>query len=120
MVVLDAKTETLYLTELLLQASRWQRSEGEVLTGVELEIQDRLRRLCGVETIDDDGMAQSDVVVDVNSKTHEGQCRIKGVDGKKHWVSTNLCVQVPNKHSKTGFSWQLRDFEVGESIDGEE
>lgn len=113
MVVLDAKTETLYLTELLLQASRWQRSEGEVLTGVELEIQDRLRRLCGVETIDDDGMAQSDVVVDVNTKTHEGKCRINGADGRKHWVSTNLCERVPNKHSKTGFSWRLKDDERG-------
>ena len=47
--------ELLYLSDLLLQASRWERSEGETLTGLELEVQDRMRRLTGVNTIDEDG-----------------------------------------------------------------
>ena len=56
---MNKSEELLYLSDLLLQASRWERSEGETLSGLELEVQDRMRRLTGINTIDADGRAQS-------------------------------------------------------------
>lgn len=72
-----------YLAELLLQASRWERSEGEVLSGLELEVQDRIRRLSGINTVDDNGRVQSDLKKLVN-KLGVAKQPTK-VPSLKHW-----------------------------------
>lgn len=66
---MTTQEEMAYLAELLLQASRWERSEGEVLCGLELEVQDRIRRLSGINTVDDNGRVQSDLQKLVNKPT---------------------------------------------------
>lgn len=53
--------ERLYLETLLLESSRWRITEDDPYSPIEREIMDRLRRLNGIETIDDNGYAQSDV-----------------------------------------------------------
>lgn len=67
----------MYLAELLLQASRWERSEGEVLSGLELEVQDRIRRLSGINTVDNNGRVQSDLQKLANKPTK--------APSLKHW-----------------------------------
>lgn len=55
------KEERLYLETLLLESSRWRISEDDPYSPIEREILDRLRRLNGIETIDENGYAQSEV-----------------------------------------------------------
>ena len=108
--------ELRYLTDLLMEASRWTRSEGEPLTGVELEIQDRIRRLTGVKTVDSEGYAQSVVERGLarqqsknkNKNLHVGQVRVC-IDGKPKWFPESMCMQVPFAKSKNGKKWVLRE-----------
>ena len=48
-----------YLINLLFEGTRWKVDHDEVLNGLELEVRDRLRRLSGINTIDEDGLCQS-------------------------------------------------------------
>lgn len=50
-----------YLIDLLFESARWKVDHDEVLNGLELEIRDRIRRLSGVNTIDEEGLCQSDL-----------------------------------------------------------
>ena len=108
--------ERLYLEELLLESARWTRDPDEPYCSLELEIRDRLRRLNHVNTVDNNGLAQS--VVErglarqaerdrVAAKWHPNQVRVK-INGKSRWTSKDLCVQVPCAHSKNGMKWVLR------------
>lgn len=111
--------EIRYLSDLLLQASRWERSEGEVLSGLELEVQDRMRRLTGVETVDENGMCQSVVERGLakaaeakekkkkyKNKTKEGRHRIF-IQGRRLTVDLDKLVKVPFKSSPTGYKYEL-------------
>lgn len=108
--------EIRYLSDLLLQASRWERSEGEVLSGLELEVQDRMRRLTGVDTVDENGMCQSVVERGLakaakkkkkyKNRTKEGRQRIN-VQGHRLTVDMDKLVKVPHKSSPTGYKWEL-------------
>lgn len=51
--------ERQYLCELIMSASEWRISEGDDTDALRLEIQDRLRRLNGIDTVDENGYAQS-------------------------------------------------------------
>lgn len=48
-----------YLIDLLFESTRWKVDQDEVLNGLELEVRDRLRRLSGVNTVDQAGLCQS-------------------------------------------------------------
>ena len=110
MGILNEQQETAYLADLLLQASRWERSEGEVLSGVELEIQDRMRRLTGINTVDEEGRAQSEIANGPwNDPDHPNRVRVSMPDGKKKWVPKDMVDKVPSKHSKTGFKYVLKE-----------
>jgi hypothetical protein len=106
--------ELRYLSDLLLQASRWERSEGEVLSGLELEVQDRIRRLTGVETVDENGMAQSVVErglakAAAKSGQRHGQLRPGyhrvSINGKKLTLHESQLEKVEYKCSPTGYRW---------------
>lgn len=107
--------ELRYLSDLLLQASRWERSEGEVLSGLELEVQDRVRRLTGVDTVDDNGMAQSVVergITKQKAKQKHGQLQPGyhrvSVNGKKLTLHESQLEKVEFKCSPTGYRWILK------------
>jgi len=55
---MTTQEEILYLTDLLLESARWTRDPEEAYCNIELEIRDRLRRLNGIDTIDENGLAQ--------------------------------------------------------------
>ena len=59
--MMTSSEEREYLIDLLFEGTRWKVDEDEVLNGLELEIRDRLRRLSGVNTIDEDGLCQSEL-----------------------------------------------------------
>lgn len=108
--------ELLYLSDLLLQASRWERSEGETLSGLELEVQDRMRRLTGVNTIDEDGRAQSEPKFQSSDPSYEykkqwvkDKVRIKLDDGKIRWVLKEHCHKVPRPAQPFLTKWALKD-----------
>lgn len=56
--------ELRYLSLLLLEASKWQVSEGDSRTPLELEIDSRIQRLTGVEEVVIDGRLQASVASD--------------------------------------------------------
>lgn len=59
---MTANEERQYLCELIMSASEWRLSEGDERDTLRLEIQDRLRRLNGVDTEDENGYIQSEPV----------------------------------------------------------
>lgn len=59
---MTADEERQYLCDLIMSASEWRLSEGDERDTLRLEIQDRLRRLNGVETEDENGYVQSEPV----------------------------------------------------------
>ena len=52
--------ELQYLTTLVLEASKWRISEGDDSDTIRLEVQDRIRRLTGINTTDENGLNQSE------------------------------------------------------------
>lgn len=110
--------EISYLTDLLLQASRWERSEGEVLSGLELEVQDRLRNLLGQNTVDEEGRAQSAPVRTTDEATRErkrrwaakkyaGLVRVRRGGGKVIWVPRDQVDTIQIK-TGTGFKYIIK------------
>lgn len=59
---MTADEERQYLCDLIMSASEWRLSEGDERDTLRLEIQDRLRRLNGVNTEDENGYVQSEPV----------------------------------------------------------
>lgn len=109
------REELRYLIDLVMEAARWERSEGECKSALELEISERLNRLLPAEEEKGDPVAErvkqwiGEPHSTVRSREYRnGKVRAKGPDGKKHWYKAELCEQVPCAHSKTGYSWCLK------------
>lgn len=120
-----------YLIDLLFESARWKVDHDEVLNGLELEIRDRLRRLSGVNTVDQDGLIQSDLpdnlpAEDENltgggehiaspekvEKAWQKQWKWKmdkvrvHIDGKVVWKPKDQCTREPRDNSHGGPKWQ--------------
>lgn len=113
---MNRKEELRYLTLLCLEASRWERSEGEVKSGLELEVEHRLNSLLDVDDkVDDRIVIQSPA--EVNPVIHlDATEAVSGSPGKEDYVRITVngrrrsflkmfCKKVPCKHSKTGYRW---------------
>jgi len=125
--MMTASEEREYLIDLLFESARWKVDHDEVLNGLELEIRDRLRRLSGVNTIDEDGLCQSDLpnnlpaedealtgdehlaspgkVDDARRKWEKEKVRVY-IDGKHVWKRRSECVRQPRDNSKGGGPWK--------------
>lgn len=104
--------ERLYLEELLLESARWTRDPDEPYCSVELEIRDRLRRLNHVNTVDENGLAQSVVergLARQEAKQKHGQLQPGyhrvSVNGKKLTLHESQLDKVEFKCSPTGYRW---------------
>ena len=133
---MTADEERQYLCDLIMSASEWRLSEGDERDTLRLEIQDRLRRLNGVETEDENGYVQSEPVevspvlteddykaleaAKVNehlasvekvnesrSKWERGKVRVF-IDGKHVWKPRSECYKAPRDNSKGGCAWTWR------------
>lgn len=104
--------EICYLTDLLLQATRWQCSEGEQLDPLQLEVKDRLARLTGqpsinVENVPSDKVVQKERKANSNKKHHD-KYKETHVRVGKTWVLREDAVQVPRANG-TGWKWALKE-----------
>ena len=106
--------ERLYLEELLLESTRWIRDPDESLTGVELEIRDRLRKLNGIDTVDKNGLAQSVVergLAKAAAKSGQSHGQLRpgfhrvSYNGKKLTLHESQLEKVEYRCSPTGYRW---------------
>lgn len=116
--------ELQYLLSIVLEASQWRLSEGDERDTIRLEVQDRIRRLSGQNTVDENGLCQSDplpeteqqepeeVPVQTNStKSHEwmkGRVHVKFDDGNYHWCKAEHCTKVPRPTQPYLTKWQVK------------
>lgn len=110
---MDEKQELLYLQQLVLDASTWRLSEGDDRDCIRLEVQDRLRRLAGQETIDQNGFAQSEPSqqpdTPMSSKTAWEHARRRVRIGKRYaWVLKEHTERVPREDSPNRTRWAVK------------
>lgn len=108
--------ELQYLLSIVLEASQWRLSEGDDRDTIRLEVQDRIRRLSGQNTVDENGRAQSEpnyTPTDPNYKYKKqwvkDKVRIKLDDGRVRWVLREHCHKVPRPAQPYLTKWTLKD-----------
>lgn len=106
--------EICYLTDLLLEATRWQCSEGERLDPLHLEIKDRLARLTGQQSVNVEGVPSdkikpsNDNGCDAKAKWSAERVRVKMDDGTWKWHLRTECVKVPVHGQRGKWKWGLK------------
>ena len=111
--------EILYLTDLLLQATRWQVSEGECLDPLQLEVKDRLARLTGQCSINVKGVPSDKVEIapkkDYRAKWSSERVRVKMEDGTWKWRLRTECEKVPVPGQRGKWKWAVKSTEKEET-----
>lgn len=112
--------ELQYLLGIVLEASKWRISEGDDTDTIRLEVQDRIRRLSGQNTVDGNGLHQSEPetqateeapVQTKKTKSHEwmkGRVHVKFADGQYHWCKAEHCEKVPRPTQPYLSKWQIK------------
>lgn len=106
------KEELQYLTALVLEASKWRISEGDDSDTIRLEVQDRIRRLTGINTTDENGLNQSDIATvtqfkeeivkpraDKIADTIREKGLISGKEARRRYVQTHTRAWFDGKQS---------------------
>ena len=115
--------ELQYLLGIVLEASKWRISEGDETDTIRLEVQDRIRRLSGQNTTDENGYNQSEPVPEqqepeeapVRTKSlkskewMKGRVHVKFEDGNYHWCKAEHCEKVPRPTQPYLFKWAIKD-----------
>jgi hypothetical protein len=115
--------ELQYLLGIVLEASKWRISEGDDTDTIRLEVQDRIRRLSGQNTIDKDGLCQSEPETEqqepeeapVRTKSlkskewMKGRVHVKFDDGNYHWCKAEHCEKVPRPTQPYLTKWQIKE-----------
>ena len=144
---MTADEERQYLCDLIMSASEWRLSEGDERDTIRLEIQDRLRRLNGVDTEDENGYIQSEPVEvspvltaddykaieaqkldDYIEKKRTQNRKAKDkwkkdkvrvfIDGKPVWKLISECRKVPRWPDKPGTTgWKWEWVGPGQEVD---
>ena len=109
---MTANEERQYLCELIMSASEWRLSEGDERDTLRLEIQDRLRRLNGVETEDENGYVQSEPVEVSPVLTEDDYKALEAAKVNDHLASPEKVEKAWQKQWK----WKLDKVRV--RIDG--
>lgn len=109
---MTADEERQYLCDLIMSASEWRLSEGDERDTLRLEIQDRLRRLNGVETEDENGYVQSEPVEVSPVLTQDDYKALEAAKLNEHLASPEKVEKAWQKQWK----WKLDKVRV--RIDG--
>lgn len=109
---MTADEERQYLCDLIMSASEWRLSEGDERDTLRLEIQDRLRRLNGVETEDENGYVQSEPVEVSPVLTQDDFKALEAAKLNEHLASPEKVEKAWQKQWK----WKLDKVRV--KIDG--
>ena len=104
--------ELQYLLGIVLEASQWRLSEGDERDTIRLEVQDRIRRLSGQNTVDENGLHQSEPkpirhnrkYEDRFTRSHRRIC----VNGKSFYVLKDHVEKVESKNSRVGYKWVIK------------
>jgi hypothetical protein len=99
--------ERIYLTNLLIDATAWQISEGETRSGIELECIDRLRKLNNMPSIDVVGKPSDEVLNEDDYKALEAarlnEYLSNRSKSKRKWAKNRVRVVIDGKPT-----WKLR------------
>lgn len=107
-----------YLTQLVLEASRWRVSEDQAEEDpLRLEITSRIYALQGIEpevidgriqSVRERGLAKAEAKAKKKKqcRTKEGRQRIV-IQGHRITVDCDKLVKVPHASSPTGYKWEL-------------
>lgn len=98
--------EIVYLTDLLLQASRWQVSEGEELDPLHLEVKDRLARLTNQPSVNVEGIASDKI--SKNRPSRSDSVHFKNKAGKQIWAPRSEVVKVVRNGMGQPWCWRLK------------
>jgi len=120
--------ELQYLLGIVLEASKWRISEGDDTDTIRLEIQDRIRRLSGQDTVDENGLCQSEPLPETEQQEPEdapaqtkkttsakskewmkGRVHVKFEDGNYHWCKAEHCEKVPRPTQPYLMKWQVKE-----------
>lgn len=115
--------EIFYLTDLLLEATRWQCSEGETLDPLQLEVKDRLARLTGHQSVNVEGTPSDKIEAapktDYRAKWSSERVRVKDDEGKWKWHLKSECEKVPVPGQRGKWKWGLKQQEQPETTEFE-
>lgn len=119
------KEELQYLLGIVLEASQWRLSEGDDRDTIRLEVQDRIRRLSGENTVDENGLCQSEPLPKTEQQEPEeapvrtkslkskewmkGRVHVKFSDGNYHWCKAEHCEKVPRPTQPYLMKWAIKD-----------
>lgn len=120
--------ELQYLLSIVLEASQWRLSEGDDRDTIRLEVQDRIRRLSGQNTVDANGLCQSEPLPETEQQELEeapvqtkktksakskewmkGRVHVKFADGQYHWCKAEHCEKVPRPAQPYLMKWQIKE-----------
>lgn len=113
---MDRNEELSYLFNLTLQASRWQRDPDESLSGLELEVQDRVRTLLGQDTRDENGFHVANpkprkrptTETPVSTAPTDGKVKVQVSPGVYKRLPVFMLTQEPCRWSRTGYTWKVK------------
>lgn len=105
------KEELNYLIDLVIESGKWERSEGETKSSMELEIRLRIERLMNGQEVT---QSQQDTQLVTNNlstprPSRAGMVQITLPGRKKKWVRLDWTEEVPCKCSRTGFKRVVKD-----------
>lgn len=99
--------ELRYLSLLLLEATKWQVSEGDSRTPLELEIDSRIQRLTGVEEVVIDGRLQASKASDEEGEDTPSDVSPEAPSSRQHKLDTQKAWY--HKHKADGLVRVVRN-----------
>lgn len=108
---MTAKEELNYLIDLVLEAGKWERSEGESKSALELEIRLRIETLMEGREVTSSQQDTQQVINNLPTQRprRAGMVQITLPGRKKKWVRLEWTDEVPCKCSRTGFKRVVKD-----------
>ena len=109
----EQRQEATYLTNLVLEASKWRLDESDQRDSIRIEVEHRLKVLMGEEDVPDEDGDIHDCTADepsINNLSTQkikpsrvGMIQITLPGRKKKWVKLDWTEEVSCKCSRTGF-----------------
>lgn len=106
---MTAKEELNYLIDLVIEAGKWERSEGESKSALELEIRLRIDTLMEGQEVTSSQLVINNLSTQKVKPSRAGMVQITLPGRKKKWVRLDWTEEVPCKCSRTGFKRVVKD-----------
>ena len=125
--------ELQYLANLTCEACKWRIAEGDTRSGLEMEVEERLKTLNDLITAHEHGayLCKSDAFEGLEEAYNQAKKSNKkysdkfaethrrvSVNGVTKWYAIDQLERVPTPNSRTGYKWKLKDQATEASDDG--